>query len=69
MVDWLSRQFGKSIQVTTPTLPSPFPALRAAGSSTRGRVWEGVKKEIIILKIKVGVHRFRVHRSGLPFFR
>jgi len=31
-------------QVITPTLPSPFPGLRAAGSSTRGRVWEGVKK-------------------------
>ena len=30
--------------IMTATLPSPFPGLRAAGSSTRGRVWEGVKK-------------------------
>jgi len=33
-------------QVITPTLPSPFPTMKAAGSPTRGRVWEGVKNGI-----------------------
>ncbi len=32
--------------IKSTTLPSPFPALRAAGSLTRGRVWEGVKNGI-----------------------
>jgi hypothetical protein len=36
-------------QVTTPTLPFPFPAMKAAGSPTRGRVREGVKNVILVV--------------------
>jgi hypothetical protein len=42
MVDWLSRQFGKSIQVTTPTLPSPFPE-GGIYDKGEGRVGKAIK--------------------------
>jgi len=48
---------GCQYQVTTP-LPSPFPVVRAAGSSTRGRVSEGVKNGISYT-IKFSIYEMR----------
>ena len=52
-------------QVTTPTLPSPFPAMKAAGSPTGGRVWEGVKNGISYT-IKLEGYSFVIDISRQP---